>query len=287
MELLLKILVFGAVNSGIFALMAVGVTLIYGIGRVINFAHGAFYMLGCYFTYLLMFRLGWSLLAAMMVAIVLVALVAVAVDRVLINPIREREIIVWILTLALGFFLRELVVVSLGTRPVSIPPMVEGSATPLGLATISNQRIFVIIASAVAIALLWAMLFFTKVGKAMRAVSMNRDSASLMGINVNLMYALAMAVSGALAALAGIIIAPLSTLSPDMGFRPLLLAFTVVIFGGLGSVKGSLMAALIMGYVGTLTAFLIHPELILPLSLSVIFLTLIFRPSGLFGVSEE
>jgi branched-chain amino acid transport system permease protein len=286
MEKLLTILVFGLATSGIYALMAVGVALIYGVGRVINFAHGAFYTLGAYFTYVYASRLGLGWWAGAALAILTVSLLAAAFDRLLVEPLREREIIVWIMTFAFAFAVRELIVIVFGARPYSIPAFAPGSVSVLGQ-TIAAQRLLIVGTSGLAIGLLWTFLYRTKTGKALRAVALNRTGAHLVGIPVRSAHAAVMAISAGLAALAGIVISPINVVTPDMGLEPLLMAFTIVILGGIGSLQGSLVAALIVGYAGALVSFLWDPELVTFMALVVVFSVLIVRPTGLFGMAVE
>ena len=238
-------------TSGIYALMAVGVALIYGVGRVINFAHGAFYMLGAYGTHVYATYLGVSWIFAAVLSVLSVAALTAVMDRVLIEPLRDNEVIVWILTFALAFGLREGVVLALGARPYSIPAMAPGSVKLLGT-TIAAQRLLVVAVSVSCLLALWAFLYGTRWGRSLRAVAQNRDAAHLVGVPVRTAHAAVMAISAALAAIAGIIISPISVVTPDMGLEALLMAFTIVIFGGIGSLKGSLVASLIVGYVGTI-----------------------------------
>jgi len=286
MDKLLTILVFGLATSGIYALMAVGVALIYGVGRVINFAHGAFYTLGAYLTYVYASRLGIGWWAGAALAILSVAAIAAVFDRLLVEPLREREIILWIMTFAFAFAVRELIVLVFGARPYSIPAFAPGSVSVLGQ-TIAAQRLLIVGTSGLAIGLLWAFLYRTKTGKALRAVALNRTGAHLVGIPVRSAHAAVMAISAGLAALAGIVISPINVVTPDMGLEPLLMAFTIVILGGIGSLRGSLVAALIVGYAGALVSFLWDPELVTFMALVVVFSVLIVRPTGLFGMAVE
>ena len=286
MEKLLTILVFGLATSGIYALMAVGVALIYGVGRVINFAHGAFYTLGAYLTYVYASSLGLGWWAGAALAILSVSLLAAAFDRLLVAPLREREIILWIMTFAFAFAVRELIVIVFGARPYSIPAFAPGSVSVLGQ-TIAAQRLLIVGTSGLAIGLLWSFLYRTKTGKALRAVALNRTGAHLVGIPVRSAHATVMAISAGLAALAGIVISPINVVTPDMGLEPLLMAFTIVILGGIGSLRGSLVAALIVGYAGALVSFLWDPELVTFMALVMVFSVLIVRPTGLFGLAVE
>ena len=286
MQTFLTILVFGLATSGIYALMAVGVALIYGVGRVINFAHGAFYTLGAYLAYFYATTVGMNWWIASVASVLTVALLAAVFDRLLIEPLREQEILVWIMTFAFAFAIRELIVLLFGARPYSIPAFAPGSVSVLGQA-IAAQRLLVVAASGLAIGSLWVFLSSARLGKALRAVALNRIGAYLVGIPVRTAHASVMAISAGLAALAGIIISPINVLTPDMGLEPLLMSFTIVILGGIGSLRGSLVAAFLVGYAGALVSFLWSPQLVTFMALVMVFGVLIFRPAGLFGLAVE
>jgi branched-chain amino acid transport system permease protein len=286
MQTFLTILVFGLATSGIYALMAVGVALIYGVGRVINFAHGAFYTLGAYLAYFYATTVGMNWWIASAASVLTVALLAAVFDRLLIEPLREQEILVWIMTFAFAFAIRELIVLLFGARPYSIPAFAPGSVSVLGQA-IAAQRLLVVAVSGLAIGSLWVFLSSARLGKALRAVALNRTGAHLVGIPVRMAHATVMAISAGLAALAGIIISPINVLTPDMGLEPLLMSFTIVILGGIGSLRGSLVAAFLVGYAGALVSFLWSPQLVTFMALVMVFGVLIFRPSGLFGLAVE
>ena len=286
MQTFLTILVFGLATSGIYALMAVGVALIYGVGRVINFAHGAFYTLGAYLAYLYATAFGMNWWVASLLAMLSVGFLAAVFDRLLIEPLREQEILVWIMTFAFAFAIRELIVLLFGARPYSIPAFAPGSVSVLGQA-IAAQRLLVVAVSGLAIGSLWVFLSSARLGKALRAVALNRTGAYLVGVPVRMAHGTVMAISAGLAALAGIIISPINVLTPDMGLEPLLMSFTIVILGGIGSLRGSLVAALLVGYAGALVSFLWSPQLVTFMALVMVFGVLIFRPSGLFGLAVE
>jgi len=219
-------------------------------------------------------------------SVLTVALLAAVFDRLLIEPLREQEILVWIMTFAFAFAIRELIVLLFGARPYSIPAFAPGSVSVLGQA-IAAQRLLVVAVSGLAIGSLWVFLSSARLGKALRAVALNRTGAHLVGIPVRMAHATVMAISAGLAALAGIIISPINVLTPDMGLEPLLMSFTIVILGGIGSLRGSLVAAFLVGYAGALVSFLWSPQLVTFMALVMVFGVLIFRPSGLFGLAVE
>lgn len=286
MNQFIQILVFGMATSGIYALMAVGVSLIFGVGRVINFAHGAFYAMGAYLAFFFAVYLGLGPWFGTILAVVATALFAAAFDRYFISPRRQDHILIWIMTFALAFAIREATILLAGTQPYSINTFVSGSMEILGQ-TIEAQRVLVVVVSSVTLIFLWLLLNNTQLGRGLRAVAQNEEAAALVGLRVKWIYALVMAMSAGFAALAGILIAPLSIITPDMGLEALLMAFTIVILGGIGSLKGTLLASLIVGYGSTIVSFLITPQLVTVLSLLVIFAVLVWRPSGLFGMAVE
>lgn len=286
MNQIVQILVFGMATSGIYALMAVGVTLIFGVGRVINFAHGAFYAMGAYLAFFFSVYLGMGVWLGTALAILSTAIFAAAFDRYFISPRRQDHILIWMMTFALAFAIREMTIVLAGSQPYSIQSLVPGSIDILGQ-TIEAQRVLVVCVSVVALLLLWLLLHKTQLGRGLRAVAQHEEAAQLMGIRVKWAYAMVMGMSAGCAALAGILIAPLSIITPDMGLEALLMAFTIVILGGIGSLKGTLLASLIVGYGSTLVSFLITPQLVTVLSLIAIFAVLVWRPSGLFGTAVE
>jgi branched-chain amino acid transport system permease protein len=286
METAIGILIYGLATSGIYALMAIGVTLIFGIGRVINFAHGAFYTLGAYFAYFFAAHLGWPMSVSVPLAMLGVALLAIAFDRVFIDPVRARLIIVWIMTFAAAFAVRESIILIVGAQPLSLRPMVSGGISILGQ-TVGVQRVLVAIVSGLSLLLLFAFLYATRFGKGLRAVALNTQGAHLVGIPVRHANAIVMGISAALAALAGIMISPISVISPDMGLDALMMAFTIVVIGGIGSLRGTLLAALLVGYASTAVAFLISPKLVSFAALAVVAIVLVVKPTGLFGLALE
>jgi branched-chain amino acid transport system permease protein len=228
--------------------------------------------------------MNWWVASAL--AVLSVGLLAAGFDQLLIEPLREHEILVWIMTFAFAFAIRELIVLLFGARPYSIPAFAPGSVSVLGQA-IASQRLLVVAVSGLAIGSLWIFLRSARLGKALRAVALNRTGAHLVGIPVRMAHATVMAISAGLAAVAGIIISPINVLTPDMGLEPLLMSFTIVILGGIGSLRGSLVAALLVGYAGALVSFLWSPQLVTFMALVMVFGVLIFRPSGLFGLAVE
>lgn len=286
MDQLTSILIWGLATSGLYAMMAVGVTLIFGVSRIINFAHGAFFTLGAYFCFVFFSWCQLPIAVAILLALAATAVVAVAFDHWFIGPVRDRLVIVWMMTFAFAFAIREVLVLAFGARPYSLPPLIPGSATIFAQA-ISWQRLLIIAVSMLALGALWWFLNRSRVGKSLQAVAQNVQAAHLVGIPVRWANSIVMAISAALAALAGILVAPIGVISPDMGLDALLMAFTVVILGGIGSVKGTVAAALIVGYATSTVSFLISPQFVTFAALTVVFAVILVRPNGLFGLALE
>jgi branched-chain amino acid transport system permease protein len=282
----------GLVIGIIYALVAVGVTLIFSILKIVNFAHGDLYMLGGYTAYYAITLAGIPPFAAMFIAMAAVFGVGVVLERLLLTPLyserteRKDEYGI-IVTFGLAFFLRNLAIIVFGVFPLKPPSFVDG-VHRIGALVVTNDRL---VAGVVGLLLIFALLYFmngTIWGQALDAVSQSRDSASIVGINPRRFNTLAYAVGAALAAAAGALIGPIFSLSPDMGVLPNIQSYVIVILGGMGSVGGSVLAGVTLGEAQALfTAFL--PDMTRALSYSnafgvfVLMVVLMFRPTGLFG----
>ena len=282
----------GLVIGIIYALVAVGVTLIFSILKIVNFAHGDLYMLGGYTAYYAITLAGVSPFAAMFIAMAAVFTLGVVLERLLLTPLyserTERKDEYGILvTFGLAFFLRNAAIIAFGVFPLRPPSFVAG-VHRIGALVVTNDRL---VAGVVGLLLIFALLYFmngTIWGQALDAVSQSRDSASIVGINPHRFNTLAYAVGAALAAAAGALIGPIFSLSPDMGVLPNVQSYVIVILGGMGSVAGSVLAGITLGEAQALfTAFL--PDVTRALSYSnafsvfVLMVVLMFRPTGFFG----
>jgi branched-chain amino acid transport system permease protein len=282
----------GLVIGIIYALVAVGVTLIFSILKIVNFAHGDLYMLGGYTAYYAITLAGISPFAAIFIAMTVVFGVGVVLERLLLTPLyserteRKDEYGI-IVTFGLAFFLRNMAILVFGVFPLKPPSFLEG-VQRVGALVVTNDRLFAGIAG---LLLIGALLYFmngTIWGQALDAVSQSRDSASIVGINPRHFNTLAYAVGVALAAAAGALIGPIYSLSPDMGVLPNVQSYVIVILGGMGSVLGSILAGIVLGESQALfTAFV--PDITRALSYSnafsmfVLVVLLIVRPTGIFG----
>ncbi len=279
---MLNILVYGAVTSAVYAMLAVGFTLIFGVARVLNLAHGAFYGLGAYAAYVLTARLGWPLLPAAIVAVLFVAAFGVVVERVLIRPLRNSALAVLMITIAVGLLFEQAMYLLFGSEARNVPAFSNATWSYAGL-DVSGQRLLTLGFGAAVIGLLWLFINRTRLGAAILALSQDREGALYVGIPADRIYAVVMAISAAIAASAGVLTAPFLTVQPTMDLLPMIKAFSIVIVGGLGSIPGSILAALLLGYSETIVAYAISPAWTEIVSLVAVLLTLILRPAGLLG----
>ena len=278
----LEILIYGAVLSGIYALLAVGFALIFGVARVINLTHGAFYMLGAYATYAFSVLLNVPLILSILGGMAIVFVLAVCLDLYIIERIRKTMINVLITTLALSLFADQVILHIFGPDNRNIPAIISDRVTLFGV-DIAGQRLLSLIISVAVIATLWLIITRTRMGNALLATAQDPEAAQLMGINTGRMFMITMGIAAMMAALAGGIVGSFLSVAPEMGMLPIIKAFSIVILGGLGSIGGSIIAALFLGYLETSVAYLISFNATELVPLVVIFVTLIFRPTGIFG----
>lgn len=283
-----EVLVFGAIQGAVYALLAIGFSLVYGVGGVLNLAHGAFYLIASYTLLWLYPYVGLPM--GMVSALVIVTLIGVLAYLLLIKPLQYSAIGVVIVTFALAFFLEQLVkVVELARRGLvvyqSLPGLVSGSAEFLGV-TFSAQLVVAFLGSVILVTLVTLFIGRAKIGKSIRAVSQDREAAMLMGINADRIVMLTIALSAFLAGAAAVLYVPAATLIPYMGWSVLLSAFAVVILGGMGSVPGSILGAFVIAYARNICNYFIDPAFAELVPLVIIIVVLIVRPRGLLGKKE-
>jgi len=282
-----ELIVHGTVAGAVYALLALGFTLIYGVANVVNMAHGGLYMLGAYMFYVFAakyFQL--DPFAALILAVILVGFIGMIVQRVFIDPVIEDVVAVMVVTLGVALIFQQLVILNFGGSDIPIT-LLKGSKDIFGV-PVTYQQILALVVSLSLIATLWIFIKKSKIGGAMRAVAQDREVAMLMGINTRRLYMLTMAISASFAALAGILIAAQYVANPRMWTSPLAMSFAIVVLGGLGSIKGSLIGAFIIGYAEkAITIWTGMAYLEGAASLAVMVLVLLFRPAGLFGKRME
>jgi branched-chain amino acid transport system permease protein len=276
------------VNGGVYALLAIGFSLIFGVARIVNIAHTAFYMLAAYCFYTLLTKTGLGFLLSGLISVGAVTLLSVVCYRLVIEPVREHESAVLIATIALALVFQELMLYTFGGHFLGIPSTLEGSVRFLGV-SIPYQRLLILVVAAAALALVWFLLYRTRFGLAIRATANDLEVANLMGMNVHRVAMATVAISVALAAVAGVVVAPVFVVDPFMWLAPLVTMLAIVVLGGLGSMKGSLIGALIIGYVEAITVFAVPAGAYLKgaVALLIMVIVLLARPEGLFGVAFE
>jgi branched-chain amino acid transport system permease protein len=280
--MLVDIVIFGTIWGAIYTILALGFTIIFGVARVLNLAYGAMYLVASYLIYTLVTRFGLAAVPAWLLAVAATALAGMLLYRVFIFPLRETLGRVLIVTAGIAIFLQEIAVLLYSTEPRYVPTVLPGSLEILGV-RVTHQQLLTLAVAVALVALLHLFLARTRYGRELRAVAQDTEMASLMGVPVERTYLVAMGLSTGLAAAAGALVAPFLTVNPEMGWSPLLVAFTVVVLGGLGSLWGTIAAAFIVAYAEMLTAYLISPQLRDAATFAIMIGTLVFRPHGLFG----
>ena len=291
----------GAVMAAVLALTAVGLSLVFGVMRVVNIAHGEFFMLGAVIAWYVAQTVGGhpsiGFVAALVIAPLVVGAIAAAADMTILKRIAydpERTIVA---TIGLLYIIQQLTLMTYGpdARPVEAPfnqrialPWVEWGEDglsffyPWGLAT-TSYKLFVIVAAAVVLTGVRMMMTRTRIGLLMRATQADSDMALAFGIPVERVYAMVFGIGAGLAALAAVLIVPISQAHYLMGADPLLLSFIVVIIGGLGSLPGTVVAAVLIGLSDGIISVFFSPTLAKILATLLVGLVLVFRPQGLFG----
>lgn len=277
-QLVLNSFVLGAV----IALMAVGFTLIFGILRVVNYAHGEAYMVGAVIVFYLSVTLGLSYYLSLFISVIAVGIMGWTVDKVIFRRLRGNLIGGAIAALALLMGIQNTMWYIFGPFPQSIPSVVTGTVSIAG-AIVSSERLLITgISFAVIVFMVW-FVKYTKLGKSMRAVQQDSEAALTLGIDVDRVSGITFGMATGLAALAGGLVAPLFSVQPAMGGGPLLLSLVVVILGGMGSVIGAIIASFIIGFQQSFTGAFIGAEFALMISAVIALVVLVFRPRGLAG----
>jgi branched-chain amino acid transport system permease protein len=276
----------GLIIGGSYVLIALGLTLIFGILDAINLAHGEVYMLGAFALYYLAGAWGLNYWAALVLAVGAVAVVGIFIEKLAFRPLRKQPLLnTMLVSIALAILMQNLAMIFWGSEPKVVRTDMGEQVIHLGWVSLTVQRLLVLVVGAVLIIALHLVIEKTKIGKAMRAVAQDKDAASLMGISIDRVYTFTFAAGSALAAAAGALIAPIFQVFPTMGFVPFIKAFTVVILGGLGSVIGAIYAGFILGIAESLGAAYISTAYKDSFAFIILILVLLFKPSGIMGRS--
>ncbi|MGQ9676598.1 MAG: branched-chain amino acid ABC transporter permease [Chloroflexota bacterium] len=286
MELVLQQVFNGIMLGSTYSLVALGLTLVFGILNVSNFAHGNLYMLGAYITFFLMVTVGIGFWPATILALVILAIMGALVEMIVFRPLRDQpHINGFIAAIGLMLFLETLVIIVWGPRGLRIPNPYPENIDLMGI-TMSQQRLLVIGAAVVFIILLQLFIKKTTLGTTIEAVAQDREGASLVGINVNFVSSLTFAIATALASAAASLVAPIFMISPGMGALLVMKAFVIIILGGLGSIPGAIIGGYALGLIESLGGGFISAEYKDVFAFGALILVLAIKPTGLFGKQE-
>ena len=292
MSAFLQAVVSGLVTGSIYAVMTVGMTLIYGTLRTLNMTQGAMVMIGGYVAWMVFDGLGWGPILGGVAAAVVGFAFGVAIQQAAIRPLIGRrgvdfEMTAFISTFAVAIVLSNVALQIYGARSKAVPPVIHGRLHLLEGISVSWHSVVVAGIAVGTLLALGAFLSKTRYGLAISAVAQQLDAARLMGIPAQRVYNVTMGVSSALAAIAGVLLASIFFVSPNAGDLPLLKALIVAIFGGLGSVRGTILAAYIIGLAEALVSLYFGVKWSLPLLFLSIMIVMVVRPTGLLGKPEE
>ena len=285
MNTAIQILVSGLTLGAMYAISTVSLSLVWGALNVLNMAQGALLTLGGYFAYAVVASFGFPPAVAVVITVMLGGLVGLVMYLAVIRQMLDTEgfeVNVIIATVGIGTVLENLMLKVFGAYPIRQPIMWEGGFF-VGRTHIPYNSIVIVVASVGLMLALAAVLTSTRMGRAIRAVSQNRDAAQLMGVPVQLVYSQVLLVAGALSAASGIMLSTITTLSPTMGYDPMLKAFIICVIAGLGNIAGALYAAFILGVFEALVQFVFGVRFAFPAMLLIVILALIWRPYGVFG----
>jgi branched-chain amino acid transport system permease protein len=288
MDELLQHVVNMLILGGTYALLGIGLTLIFGIMRVVNFAHGELYTFGAYFVYLASVLLGLNFFLSIVVAIVFGFIAGAAVEFLLLRPMRGADIDTTMIVMIGAMIVMQ------NTEQFVWGGVAKSVSTPFGESTlvvgpvsVTWLRVFVFFAALALIAGSYLLINRTRIGKAMRATFQDRDTASLMGVNIQFIYMATFAIGSSLAAAAGALLGPVYVISPRMGDLASLKAFAIVILGGLGSIVGATIGGFILACAEELGAGYVSSGYRDAMGFLIIILVLMFKPTGLFARSER
>ncbi|MDR2006201.1 MAG: branched-chain amino acid ABC transporter permease [Acidaminococcales bacterium] len=271
--------------GSIYALIALGYTMVYGILKLINFAHGDIYMLGAYAGFFAAAVLRLSFLPSLLFAMLAAALAGMVIERLAYRPLRRAPRITALITaIGVSFFLDYTLILFVSPQPRTFPAIFESEIYRFYGIIINSQQILIFAVSLLLMAFLTYIVQHTKVGKAMRAVSYDTDTARLMGVNVDKVISWTFALGSALAAAAGVLVGIYyNSIDPLMGMMPGIKAFVAAVLGGIGIIPGAMAGGLILGVVEAMASGFLSSTFRDAVAFSILILILLFKPSGLLG----
>lgn len=284
--ILAQTVVNGLMVGMIYVLMAIGFTMVFGIMRIVNFAHGEFYMVGAFLFAIFYGSNEVPFALSLLLAVIATALLGFVMERLVFSRFRGNELNGMIASLGIALIMQNSALLIWGPSPRSVPSVVSGVIS-LGAVVFPWSRVVVIIAAVAAVGLLYILISHTQMGRAMRAVAQDSEIALVQGIRVEVIFPLAFVLGVGLAALAGALMAPVLSVSPFVGLAPTLKAFVVVVIGGLGSVPGAVAGGLLIGLIESFAGTFVSAALAEILQFLVVIAVVLLRPQGLLGRKER
>lgn len=284
----IDLLVGGILRGGLYVLMAMGLSLVFGVMKIPNFSHGEFYMIGAYLSFFACAVWGFSPVVAILIAGLGGFICGALIEKTTLYPLRKRSRKDWImntfmLTAGISFIMQNLVQALLGADFMGVPQYWGGSIDWFRGLNISTDRAVGFLIAIITVAVFWLFLKKTKIGNAILAVSEHETGAMLMGIEINRIHTLTFALSSMLAAIAGAALLSIIPAYPTMGLQPLYKSWFVVILVGLGNIEATVIGGLIVGLIEAISSFTLGALWQDVVSLLIIIIVLLFKPSGLFG----
>jgi len=287
MEFIGQTFLNGLMTSSFYALIAVGLSLVFGVMHIVNFAHGEFYMIGAYTVWILFAVLHWPFFLAVLAAIVIVGLLGMLAERFIFRKAHGNVLSGFIMSVGLVFILQVSVVKLWGVGKMKPVPAAFPQILELGGISVSLQRFIVIPAAIILLSALWIFLAQTKMGRALRASALDPDAAALQGISPEKSASVAMLLGSGMAGAAGAFMAPIMSVHPYMGHSVVWTAFVVVIVGGAGNIKGTILASLLFGFLTTIITTLFDSTIANMVNTLVMLALLAVRPQGVAGHAEH
>jgi len=282
---ILEQLINGLRTGSIYALIALGYTMVYGIAKMINFAHGDIIMVGAYSLYVTTVQLKLHPVIGILLTIAVCAILGITIEKVAYKPLRKAPpLSVLITAIGMSYLLQNLALLIFKATPIPFGSIIKVPSVKIGSINISGITIVTLIVTTISMVALTFFINKTKIGRAMRAVSEDRGAAELMGINVNRTITQTFAIGSALAAVAGILfISQYETLLPTLGALPGIKAFVAAVLGGIGSIPGAMLGGIILGIIESLSKAYISTQLADAIVFGVLVIVLLVKPSGLLG----
>ena len=278
-------LINGISLGSVYAIIALGYTMVYGIAKMLNFAHGDVIMIGGYMAFCSTTYLNWPVIPSLLFSIAVCTMLGMLIEKLAYKPLREASSLAVLITaIGVSYFLQNIALLIWTSNPKAFPNMVELPNLEIGNIQISSVAMVTIVACVVIMIALTLFTNNTKMGKAMRAVSEDKGAAQLMGINVNATISVTFAIGSGLAAIAGVLLcSAYPTLNPYTGSMPGIKAFVAAVFGGIGSIPGAFIGGILLGIIENLSKAYISSQMADAIVFSVLIIVLLVKPTGILG----